>query len=79
MSAPVSLLFKGQATKHTTVKWSNLREIQSKSSVNFMVIRITYPTLLRGSDFLWFLFELLMTEKYTYILIYIEIHTDWKQ
>ena len=31
-----------------------------------MIIRITYPTLLHGSDFLWFLFELLMTEKYTY-------------
>ena len=35
--------------------------------MNFMIIRITYPTLLHGSDFLWFLFELLnMTEKYTY-------------
>ena len=33
-----------------------LREIQSKSSPNFMIIRITYPNLLHGSDFLCFLF-----------------------
>ena len=33
-----------------------LKEIQSKSSPNFMIIRITHPNLLHGSDFLCFLF-----------------------
>ena len=33
-----------------------LREIQSKSSPNFMIIRSTYLNLLHGNDFLWFLF-----------------------
>jgi len=38
-----------------------LREIQSKSSPNFMIIRITHPNLLHGSDFLFFfLHELFM-------------------
>ena len=32
------------------------REIQGKSSPNFMIIRITYPTLIDGNDFLCFLF-----------------------
>ena len=33
-----------------------LGENQSKTSPNFMIIRITYPNLLHGSDFLCFLF-----------------------
>ena len=33
-----------------------LGENQRKSSPNFMIIRITYPNLLNGSDFLCFLF-----------------------
>ena len=43
-----------------------LREIQSKSSLNFMIIRITYPNLLHGSDFLCFLYELLMSLRIYY-------------
>jgi len=37
-----------------------LTENQSKSSPNFMMIRITYPNLLQGGDFLCSLHELLM-------------------
>ena len=33
-----------------------LREIQRKSSPNFMIIRITHPNLLHGNDFFCFLF-----------------------
>ena len=33
-----------------------LGENQSRSSPNFMIIRITYPNLLHGNDFLCFLF-----------------------
>ena len=32
-----------------------LKEIQSKPSDNFMIIRITYPNLLSSNDFLYFL------------------------
>ena len=33
-----------------------LGEIRSKNSQNFMIIKITFPNLLHGSDFLCFLF-----------------------
>ena len=37
-----------------------LGEIQSKSLQNFMLIKIWFPNLCHGSDFLCFLYELLM-------------------
>ena len=56
-----------QISKHWEVGWKTrrsrlffnqflkafiIREIQSKGSPNFMIIRITHPTLLQGNDFL---------------------------